>query len=82
MPSLAMITRVPFSEKVKQKCFRVLAKKVKFEEALTSTGNTWEVTPKMFTAIQRFICAIYGSTKKTINEIKFDLKSSKIKTKP
>ena len=28
---------------------------------------------KMFTAIQRFICAIYGSTKKTFNEVRFDL---------
>ena len=27
----------------------------------------------MFTAIQRFICAIYGSTKKTFNEVRFDL---------
>ena len=27
----------------------------------------------MFTAIQRFICAIYGSTKKTITEVRFDL---------
>ena len=27
----------------------------------------------MFTAIQRFICAIYGSTKETINEVTSDL---------
>ena len=50
-----------------------MEKKVKFQEALTSLGNTWEVTPEMFTAIQGFICAIYGSTKKTINEVRFDL---------
>ena len=54
MPSLAMITLVPFSEKVK-KCFGVLEKKVKFQEALTSFGSTWEVTLEMFTVIQRFI---------------------------
>ena len=29
--------------------------------------------PEMRTAIQKFICAIYGSTKKTINEVRFDL---------
>ena len=27
----------------------------------------------MFTAINKFICVIYGSTKKTINEVRFDL---------
>ena len=27
----------------------------------------------MFTVIQGFICAIYGSTRKTINEVRFDL---------
>ena len=51
----------------------VLEKKVKFQEALTSLSNTWEVTPEMFTAIQRFICAIYETTKKTINEVRFDI---------
>ena len=74
MPSLAVITWVPFPEKVKKKkSFGVLEKKVKFQEALTSLGNTWEVTLEMFTAIQGFICAIYVSTKKTINEVRFDL---------
>ena len=63
---------VPFSEKVK-KSFGVLEKKVKFQETLTSLGRTWEVTPEMFTAIQGFICAIYGSIKKTINEVRFKL---------
>ena len=57
---------------VKKKCFVVLEKKIKFQEALTSLGNTWEVTPEMFTAVQGFICAIYGSTK-NINEVRFDL---------
>ena len=73
MPSLAMITWVPFSEKVKKRCFGVLEKKVKFQEAQTSLSNTWEVTPEMFTAIQGFIFAIYGFTKKTINKVRFDL---------
>ena len=45
----------------------------KIPRALTSLGNTWEVTPELFTAIQGFICAIYGSRKKTINEVRFDL---------
>ena len=62
----------PCSVKVK-KCFGVLEKKVKFQKPLTSLRNTWEETREMFTAIQKFICAIYGSTKKTINEARFDL---------
>ena len=61
-----------FSGKGKKKSFGVLEKKVKFQEALTSLGNTWEVTLEMFTAIQGFIRAIYVSTKKTINEVRFD----------
>ena len=56
-----------------KKSLGVLEKKVKFQETLTSLGSTWEVTPEMFTTIQGFICAIYGSIKKTINEVRFKL---------
>ena len=45
----------------------------KIPKSLTSLGSAWEVTPELFTAIQKFICAIYGSIKKTINEVRFDL---------
>ena len=43
------------------------------EESKISLGSTWEVTPEMFTEIQGFIYAIYGSTKKAINEVRFNL---------
>ena len=46
---------------------------MKFQEALTLLRNTWVVTPEMFTAIHKFICAIYGSTKKAITKVRFDL---------
>ena len=38
----------------------------KVTRSLNSLGTTWEVTPEMFIAIQKFACVIYGTTKKTI----------------
>ena len=62
-----------FFRKGKKKCFGVLEKKVKFQEALTSLGTSWEVTPELFAEIQKYVCAIYGSTKKNINEVRYDI---------
>ena len=61
-----------FFRKGEKKMFWGIREETKIPRSLNLTGSTWEVTPEMFTAIQQFICAIYGSTKKNINEVGFD----------
>ena len=67
-----------FFRKGEKKMFWGIREETKIPRSLNLTGSTWEVTPEMFAAIQRFIFATYGSTKKTINEVRFDFFLSKV----
>ena len=62
-----------FFRKGKKRCFEVLVKKSKYQNALALLGNTWDLSEEVFDSIQQFICQMYCLSKKDVNEARYDM---------
>jgi len=62
-----------FFRKGKKRCFEILEKKAKYQNALALLGNTWELSDEIFNIIQQFVCQIYSSSKREVNAACYEM---------
>ena len=62
-----------FFNKGKKKWYELLDGKVKFQDAMSQLGNTWNLSDDLLNKIQQFVCQIYGSRKEKVNDTRYEL---------
>ena len=62
-----------FFRKGKKKCFGIFEKKFKVQKALMLLGDSCELKEDVFTPLEEYVCALYGSKKKKVDEVRYDI---------
>ena len=48
-----------------------------FLRAFTELGTDWDMTEQQVNAIEQYMCALYKSKKKSVNDVRYDLLEKK-----
>ena len=48
-----------------------------FLRAFTELGTDWDMTEQQVNAIEQYMCALYRSKKKSVNDVRYDLLEKK-----
>ena len=59
--------------KGKKRCWLVMKKSEKFLNVFRELGRDWELTDKVVTTIEEYVCALYGSKKDSVDSTRFDM---------
>ena len=70
---LLEMTVSSFYRKGKAACWKILEKNPKFLKAFQDLGSNWELTDETFELLEEYICVLYGSRKKDVNQVHHDL---------
>ena len=44
-----------------------------FPRAFTKLGTDWDMTEQQVNAIEQYVCALYKSKKKSVNDVRYNL---------
>ena len=59
------------AKRKQEKCWKVMRKSRKFEDTFRKLGKEWELTDKLFSHLEEFICTLYGYKVKNVNEVRW-----------
>ena len=62
-----------FYRKGKAACLRVLEKNPKFLKAFQDLGSSWELEDETFDLLQEYVCKLYGSREKNVDQARYEL---------
>ena len=59
--------------KGKKHCWSTVKSNGSFLRAFTKLGTDWDLTEQQVNAIEKYMCALYKSKKKSVNDVRYDL---------
>ena len=59
--------------KGKKQCWSTMKSNESFLRAFTELGTDWDMTEQQVNAIEQYVCALYKSKKKSVNDVRYDL---------
>ena len=62
-----------FFGKGKKCCWSILRKDEKFVVAFNELGRNWKLTGKIVTALEKYICTLYGSKENSVDAARLDM---------
>ena len=66
-----------FAGKGKSKAFKMLMKNGKYVTAVMNIGIAWNVSSELFSAIEEFVCDLYGKKMKNVNLLQYEMYCAK-----
>ena len=58
--------------KRKKQCWSTMKSNESFLRAFTELGTDWDMTEQQVNAIEQYVCALYKSKKKSVNDVRYD----------
>ena len=62
-----------FFRKGKKRCWSILRKDEKFLVAFSELGRNWELTGEIVTALETYVCILYGSKENSVDAARLDM---------
>ena len=59
--------------KGKKHCWSVAKSSESFFDAFNQLGTDWELTNELVLAFEKYVCALYGSKRDSVNELRYEL---------
>ena len=66
-----------FLRKGKEKCWKLVEKTKKFQNAFSILGENWEVSNDLFIMLGEFVCQLYGYRSKSTDRVRFQIYDKK-----
>ena len=66
-----------FFRKGKEKCWKLVEKTKKFQNAFSILGENCEVSNDLFIMLEEFVCQLYGYRKKSTDRVRFQIYDKK-----
>ena len=61
----------------KEKCWKLIKKTKKFQNAFSILGENWEVSNDLFIMLEEFVCQLYGYRNKSTDRVHFQIYDKK-----
>ena len=62
-----------FFRKGKGTCWDIMKDDNVIVEAFTQLGQSWDLSEDIKKVLEKFVCKLHGSRKKSVNEVRFQL---------
>lgn len=69
-----------FFRKGKSLCWKTMIKNNEYLDCFKTLGNQWDVSDELKLTLEKYVCSLYSSSKKDVNEVRMDIFMKKQKS--